>query len=111
MWVPRTFRNEDLPELHALIRARSFGVLFSQDGNEPWATHLPFMIDPNLGPPCQLLVGPLVLIFGQTTINGEQAWTFGIPNDMTLIGQKIYFQMATGSPAPHMTDGLEITIS
>lgn len=49
MWIPRTFRNEDLLELHALLRANSFGVLFSQNGDEPWATHLPFMIDPERG--------------------------------------------------------------
>lgn len=49
MWIPRTFRNEDLPELHDLIEANSFGLLFSQDGEEPWGTHLPFMLDRDRG--------------------------------------------------------------
>ena len=72
---------------------------------------LPLMIDPTVDPPCQLLVGPLVLLTGRTTTNGQQAWTFAIPNDRNLIGRKIYFQMATSGRALHMTDGLEITIS
>ena len=72
---------------------------------------LPFMIDPNVRPPCQLLVGPLVVLSGRTSNFGMQAWTFGIPNDTNLIGKKIYFQMATTTGALHMTDGLEITIS
>ncbi len=50
MYTPRSFRVEDLPTLHALIREYSFGVLVSQDGERPLATHLPFMVDPARGP-------------------------------------------------------------
>ncbi len=50
MWIPRTFRNEDLPELHSLIDANNFGMLISQADDEPLATHLPFMIDRDRGP-------------------------------------------------------------
>ena len=50
MWTPRTFRVDDLPTLHALIREHSFGLLVSQSEGRPLGTHLPFMIDPDRGP-------------------------------------------------------------
>ena len=45
MYTPRSFRIEHLPTLHALIQDFSFGVLVSQDGARPVATHVPFMVD------------------------------------------------------------------
>jgi len=50
MYTPRSFRVEHLPTLHALIREYSFGILVSQDGDRPVATHLPFMVDEDRGP-------------------------------------------------------------
>lgn len=50
MYTPRSFRVEHLPTLHALIREYSFGILVSQEGNRPVATHLPFMVDADRGP-------------------------------------------------------------
>lgn len=50
VYNPRSFRVDDLPRLHALIRDYSFGVLFSHDGDGPVASHLPFMVDPDRGP-------------------------------------------------------------
>ncbi len=55
MYTPRSFRVEDLPALHALIREHSFGILVSQEGDRPLATHLPFMVDPDRGPNGTLL--------------------------------------------------------
>ena len=49
MYTPRTFRNDDIDTLHAMIRAYNFGLLISQDGDHPVATHLPFMVDPARG--------------------------------------------------------------
>lgn len=56
MYTPRSFREDDLSVLHALIREHSFGILISQDGDRPLATHLPFMIDPARGGPNGTLV-------------------------------------------------------
>lgn len=50
MYTPRSFRVEDLPTLHELIRRYSFGTLISHDGSRTVATHLPFMIDASRGP-------------------------------------------------------------
>ena len=49
MYTPRSFRVEDISVLHQLIRDYSFGILVSQDGARPIATHLPFMVDPDRG--------------------------------------------------------------
>ncbi len=49
MYTPRSFRNDGLPELHDLIRRHSFAVLFTHLNGENFATHLPFMIDPDRG--------------------------------------------------------------
>ncbi len=50
VYTPRSFRMDDLPTLHRLIRDFSFGVLFSQNSEGPIASHLPFMVDPGRGP-------------------------------------------------------------
>lgn len=49
MYLPRSFKEEDLPTLHALMRENSFAVLFSQTDDMPFATHLPFMVDSERG--------------------------------------------------------------
>ncbi|MEZ4415947.1 MAG: FMN-binding negative transcriptional regulator [Gemmatimonadota bacterium] len=56
MYTPRSFRVDDVAILHALIREHSFGILTSQDGARPVATHLPFMIDPERGGPNGTLI-------------------------------------------------------
>ena len=56
MYIPAAFRETRLDVLHALIRAHSFGSLVSQVNGEPFATHLPFLLDPGAGP-CGTLVG------------------------------------------------------
>ncbi len=81
--------------------------------NTKWGSiPLPLMIDPRPGPPCKLLVSLDVLLFGSSTGQGQQAWTFQIPNDRRLIGVKVYLQMANsnGRGNEHWTEGLAITI-
>ena len=80
--------------------------------NTKWGSiPLPLMIDPRPGPPCKLLVSPDVLLFGKSNVQGQQAWTFQIPNDRRLIGVKIYLQMANsnGKGNDHWTEGLAVT--
>lgn len=51
MYTPKLFLREDLPTLHALIRARSFGTLVvaMPDGTTE-ITHVPFVLDAGAGP-------------------------------------------------------------
>lgn len=46
MYIPRHNRQDDLDALHGLMRRYNFAVLFSQANGVPWATHLPFLLDP-----------------------------------------------------------------
>jgi transcriptional regulator len=55
MYVPRHFAVEDLPTLHAFIDGHPFGLLVSQHDGEPFATHLPFLLDRGTGPHGTLL--------------------------------------------------------
>jgi transcriptional regulator len=50
VYNPRSYRNENPPELHAFVRRYNFGVLFTYRDGESFATHLPFMIDAARGP-------------------------------------------------------------
>ena len=45
MYEPPLHRNENLPELHALIRARVFGLLISNGGEGLLANSVPFVLD------------------------------------------------------------------
>lgn len=44
MYIPKQFKNESQDEIIEFIRNNSFGVLFSQDDDQPTATHLPFIV-------------------------------------------------------------------
>ena len=46
MYEPVFHRNENLPELHALIRARPFGLLISNGAEGLVANAVPFILDP-----------------------------------------------------------------
>lgn len=50
MYTPRSYRNDDLSQLHDLIRRYSFATLFTHRAGENFATHLPFMVDADRGP-------------------------------------------------------------
>ncbi len=50
MYVPPHFAESDPAALHDFIEAHSFGLLVSQLGGAPFATHLPFLLDRAAGP-------------------------------------------------------------
>jgi transcriptional regulator len=50
MYVPSHFAETDPATLHAFIEQFSFGLLVSQMNGEPFASHLPFLLDRVAGP-------------------------------------------------------------
>jgi transcriptional regulator len=50
MYVPAHFAEPDVARLHAFVEAHSFGLLVSTLGGEPFATHLPFLLERGAGP-------------------------------------------------------------
>ena len=46
MYVPPHFAVTDAATLHAFIERYSFGLLVSQAGDRPFASHLPFSNEP-----------------------------------------------------------------
>jgi transcriptional regulator len=51
VYVPRHFDASDPAACHALMRAESFATLVTTDGHGvPFATHVPFLLDPDRGP-------------------------------------------------------------
>ncbi len=55
MYVPPHFAESDPARLHDVIERHSFGLLVSQVGGVPFATHLPFLLDRTAGPHGTLL--------------------------------------------------------
>lgn len=49
MYIPKDFEVNDKTKLFDFIKSNSFGILFSQEDEGPFATHLPFFIDENKG--------------------------------------------------------------
>jgi transcriptional regulator len=49
MYLPKSFQIEDLPELHAFMRAYNFASLVTQHAGAPFASHLPFTLDAERG--------------------------------------------------------------
>jgi transcriptional regulator len=45
MYIPTAFAEADQHRLHDFIEANSFGLLVSTHRGEPFATHLPFLLD------------------------------------------------------------------
>jgi transcriptional regulator len=50
MYVPPYFAESDLAKLHEAIDCYSFATLVSQSGGEPFASHLPLLLDRGGGP-------------------------------------------------------------
>jgi transcriptional regulator len=50
MYVPPAFAETDQDKLHDFIASHSFGLLVSTLGGEPFATHLPLLLDRGAGP-------------------------------------------------------------
>jgi transcriptional regulator len=45
MYIPAVFAETDLPRLHDFIERHSFGLLVTQVDGQPFATHLPFLLE------------------------------------------------------------------
>jgi transcriptional regulator len=50
MYVPAAFAEHNLAKLHDFIEQHSFGLLVSQVNGEPFATHLPLLLERAAGP-------------------------------------------------------------
>ena len=50
MCIPAAFAEADMTRLHDFIEQNSFGVLVAPVGGQPFATHLPFLLDRTAGP-------------------------------------------------------------
>jgi transcriptional regulator len=49
LYIPNWHREESLPSLHALMRAYAFAAIVTEVNGSPFATHLPFLLDPQRG--------------------------------------------------------------
>ena len=49
MYLPRHYAVTDKQQLHDFIKENGFGIMFSSNGPEPMATHLPFILDEHAG--------------------------------------------------------------
>jgi transcriptional regulator len=49
MYIPGSNRQDDPDLLSAFMRANSFATLITQDGDSPFASHLPFVLDTERG--------------------------------------------------------------
>lgn len=50
MYIPTAFAETDVAKLHEFIERNSFGLLVSQVEGEPFASHLPILLDRHSGP-------------------------------------------------------------
>src|SRR4051794_14540219 len=50
MYIPAAFAEADLARLHDFIEQNSFGLLVSPFDGEPFASHLPFLLERTAGP-------------------------------------------------------------
>ena len=50
MYIPPAFRESDPAKLFDFIERNSFGLLISTTSGEPFATHLPFLVERGAGP-------------------------------------------------------------
>ena len=49
MYLPKHYAVTDRQQLHDFIKVNGFGILFSGNGPEPVASHLPFILDESAG--------------------------------------------------------------
>lgn len=45
MYIPHSYKNENLNEVKAFLKNNSFGILVNQVEGKPWATHIPLELD------------------------------------------------------------------
>ena len=56
MYIPALFKMQDTDEMVQFIRQNSFGIMFSQVGGHPFATHVPMLIR-QVNPQTSILLG------------------------------------------------------
>ena len=49
MYIPASFKEENIESLHSLMQAYNFATLITSEHGTPFASHLPFMLDPTRG--------------------------------------------------------------
>ena len=49
MYLPKHYAVTDRQQLHDFIKGNGFGIMFSGNGSEPVASHLPFILDESAG--------------------------------------------------------------
>lgn len=45
MYIPSYFKNENIDEVRAFLKANSFGILISIVDNKPWGSHIPLELE------------------------------------------------------------------
>lgn len=45
MYIPHSYKNENLEEVKGFLENNSFGILVNQVDGKPWATHIPLELD------------------------------------------------------------------
>ena len=55
MYVPASFAVTEPAVLHEFMERHSFATLVSHDGTEPFASHVPLLLDRDTGPKCRLI--------------------------------------------------------
>lgn len=45
MYIPHSYKNENIEEVKSFIEQNSFGILVNQVDGKPWATHIPLELD------------------------------------------------------------------
>jgi transcriptional regulator len=50
MYIPEAFRVDHVEKLHALMQKHPFATLITQDGGMPFASHVPMLLRPSVGP-------------------------------------------------------------
>jgi transcriptional regulator len=50
LYIPASFEEHDRQKLHAFIEENSFGLLVSMHEGAPFATHLPLLLESDVGP-------------------------------------------------------------
>ncbi len=45
MYIPHSYKNENIEEVKSFLEQNSFGILVNQVDGKPWATHIPLELD------------------------------------------------------------------
>lgn len=79
MFIPKSFEITEISVLHDLIRTDSFGILVGTHDGAPYASHIPFVLDPEKGPNGTLTA--------HVARNNPQAGMFDDPQELLAIFQ------------------------